>query len=363
MNKRKDGRWEDTVKLPDGTTKHFYGKTQAEVKQKMAAWKETQVAGHPFTEAADAWQRDHTENVEHNTASSYNAPLRRAKEFFGDKPMAEITTAEVQAFIRYISEQGFARRTVQLPRDLMNMLFDHYIARRDSSVRYNPVDSVRLPKGLPTTRREPPAEDQLAKISPDTESDMGLFAYFLLYTGLRRGELLGLRWEAIDREAGIIRVEREVIYESNQPIVVDRAKTESSVREVDLLDVLAAVLPKRKHGYVFGGDKPLSKTQFRKEWTKFCREIGEADELIFEHKGANGRKYVRTEWKPRMTPHQFRHAYASMLDDAGLDETAAKALLGHKQISTTKDIYTHIRQGKRERAGKALNEFLTKSSK
>ena len=81
-----------------------------------------------------------------------------------------------------------------------------------------------------------------------------------------------------------------------------------------------------------------------------------------ERKGANGRVYTSTTYKPKVTPHQFRHAYASMLDDAGIDETAAKTILGHSSIVVTKDIYTHLRDQKRQRIGGALNEYIKKNT-
>ena len=363
MNKRKDGRWEDTVKLPNGKVKHFYGKTQSEVKRKMAAWTAEQERGHDFSEIADQWDADHAQQVTANAHGVYAAPLRRAKEFFGGSTMKDITASEVKAFVGYIVKQGYARRTVQLHRDMLNMIFDFYIAIPGSSVKHNPVSAVRMPKGLPSTRRLPPTDEQLESLPAEVESDMALFARFLLYTGLRRGELLALRWEDIDMDERLIHVRREVTYESNTPVVVDRAKTPAGIRDVDLLEPLAAVLLKSGKGYIFGGDKPLTKTRFRKAWGAFCVEIGQGEVIYREAKRADGTVTRHKDYKPLMTPHQFRHAYASMLDDAGIDESAAKVMLGHKQISTTKDIYTHLRQSKRERAASTLNDYLAARKK
>lgn len=368
MYQRKDGVWADSVKLPGmKRPKSFYGATKAEVKKKMAAYTAAYEKGKTFAALADEWDTAHRLDVTANAHSTYIAPLRRAVEFFGDTPVNDITAAEVKAFIKKMAGQGYAKRTVQLHRDMLNMIFDFGIQQENSTLKYNPVSSVKIPKNLKTTRRLPPTDQQLDKVQPDTASDMGLFAYFVLYTGLRRGELLGLRWEDIDRENKLIHVRREVIFESNQPTVVDHTKTEAGVRDVDLLDVLADVLPNRKRGYLFrreDKDAPLTKTQFRKHWIEFCKEIGEVEVIEEKHYSkSNNRTYIKHEYKPLMTPHQFRHAYASLLDDAGIDDTASKNMLGHKQISTTKDIYTHIRSAKKERAAAALNKYVNESKR
>lgn len=360
MYQRKDKTWQDQLPIP-GTKKYkyFYGKTKAEVKAKMAAWQAEQDSPLLFSQAADAWDNYHASKVTHNANAVYGPCLKRAKDYFGTDPMMDITPDQIQAFIKQIASQGYARRTVQMHRDMLNMIFDHAITQPGSPLKYNPCSSVRIPSGLSQTRREPPTDSQLALIKPE---GFGLFAYFLLYTGLRRGELLALRWEDIDFKNNIIHVNKSVSYESNQP-VVKAPKTEAGKREVDLLDVLAEALPRGKKGYVFGGEKPLTKIQFRKQWLNFCRSIGQVEEIKTKHKAANKHEYTSTQYKPLITPHQFRHAYASMLDDAGIDETAAKDILGHSSIVVTKDVYTHIRSKKRERSAAALNKFIADGKK
>ena len=359
MYQRSDGMWVEYVPLSGGRRKALYSKTKSGLKKKLLEFKEQKELGARFFSAADAWDRYHADKTTYNANQVYQAPLRRAKDHFHDVYLKEITADLVQAWIRQLADQGFARRTVQMHLDMMRMIFDYAITQPDSGLLYNPCAAVRIPSGLPQRRRLPPTDEQLEAVTPDTESSMGLFAYFLLYTGLRRGELLALEWKDIDRENKVIHVSKSVYYEGNQP-QIKTPKTAAGSREVDLLDVLDAVLPNGKTGYVFGGEKPLSKIQFRKQWIQFCREVGLVEKEEHTHTGANGHTYTNTTYKPTVTPHQFRHAYASMLDDAGIDETAAKTILGHSSIVVTKDIYTHLRAQKRQRIGGALNEYVNK---
>ncbi|MBQ0067359.1 MAG: site-specific integrase [Phascolarctobacterium sp.] len=355
MYQSANGIWAEAITLKNGKKKFFYGKTKADVKQKMAAWSAESEKGKTFAEIAKAWQIYHEQQTTYNTVSAYNGSFKRAVERFGDIPLKDITADEIQAYITNLGNMGYARRTVQMSKNMLKMIFDYAIIQADSEIKYNPVTAVKIPSGLSRSRRLPPKDEEIAKVKPDSE--MGLFAFFLLYTGLRRGELLALRWEDIDRVNKIIHVTKEVYYEGNEA-KVKPPKTDAGIRDVDLLDILNDALPTTGTGYVFGGEKPLTRAVFTGHWAEWCRSIGLAEERTLEYTRANGAKYKMTKLKPLVTPHQFRHAYASLLDDAGLDETTAKTLLGHSSITVTKDVYTHLREAKRQRSASALNDFI-----
>lgn len=354
-----DKRWCERVAVKPGgkREKLITAKTKAELNKKLTDLRTYSEHGRTFTESAQAWQDAHASTIEAKTYQSYRPHVQRATAHFDGKYTKDITPDEVQAYIDGLARQRFARDTVHRSLVVLNMIFNYEIVQPDSQVRFNPCAAVKIQKGLPKKRREPPSEDQIVKVTPDSE--MGLFAFFLLFTGLRRGELLGLKWEDIDFDEHVIHVRHVSTYASNQPDVKERAKTAAGVRDVALLDILESVLPRSKKGYVFGGDKPLTATEFRKRWLAWCRSVGLAEAETKTHKGANGHTYTSTKWNPLVTPHQFRHEYASMLEDAGISEFEAKNQLGHSSITVTKDVYTHIRERK---AGKdvasKLNNYL-----
>lgn len=351
-----DGMWCEKV-LVDGKMKYVYAKTESALRKKLKDMKSYQTRWKTFEQCADEWETAHDGVVEENTMNAYRPHIRRAKEYFEGEYMADITPDEVQSYVDDLAAKRFARDTVHRALNVVNMIFRYAITMKGSPIRYNPCTAVSLPKGLSKKRREPPTEEQIIKVTPD--STMGLFAFFLLFTGLRRGELLALRWEDIDREEKKIRIRKAVSYSANQPTVKNRPKTAAGVRDVALLDVLADALPEDGKGYVFGGEKPLTATQFRKQWISWCRSVGLAEAETTTRKGSNGHTYTATKWHPLVTPHQFRHEYASMLEDAEVSEFEAKNQLGHSSIMVTKDIYTHIREKKAGAAvaGK-LNAYL-----
>lgn len=328
--RKSDGRWCENI---NGHV--IYGKTQKELLNKIKAYNGEKESGMTFFQAVEAWEKYHTEKVSYKAAEVYKPCIKRAKDYFGDVRINSITPSDVNAFVMYVASQGYAQRTVRAHLDMMRQIFNYAIIQPHSAVRSNPCLSVQVPKGLTKTRRLPPTDAELSKVKPDCE--MGLFATFLLYSGLRRGELLALQWKDIDTDNKLIHVTKSVTYTSNQP-TIKSTKTEAGNRDVDLLDIIINALPERRKAtdYLFGGEKPLTKSSFRKRWLSYTKSIG-----------------------IEATPHQFRHAYASMLDDAGIDETTAMQLLGHSSIAVTKDVYTHLRQAKKERAANQLNQYIS----
>lgn len=359
MLKRADGRWQEKVTLPGmSKPKYFYGKTQKEVKQKMAAWTKEQTQGKSFEAAADAWDVYHTDRVSYNAAEVYRAPLKRTKEHFAGRQITDIGPDEIDAYIRWLAGRGYARRTVQLHLDMLNMIYNYAIVKRWAET--NPCNAVAMPMGLKNGKREIPSDWQLQKVRDGVGLEFGLFPVMLLYTGMRRGELLALRWEDIDRENKVISITKSVYFVGNQP-KIKSPKTEAGNRTVMLLDVLDQVLPESGTGYVFGGEKPLTKIQIWKKWLKWCRDAGLATGTVVEehHSDSNNRDYETIKWEADITPHQLRHAFATILFDAGIDEKDAQDMLGHASIQVTRDIYTHIRQQRREQTAERLNKFLS----
>ena len=354
-----DQRWCERVDV-NGKKKLITAKTKTELSKKIRSVDSFQEKGRKFKDSANSWECSHSASIEVKSMQAYKPHVERAVAHFGERYIADITPDEIQAYIDSLAARRFAKDTVRRAKNVLNMIFNHEITSPGSLVRINPCTAVKVPKGLKKIRREPPTEDQLIKVTPD--SDFGLFAYFLQFTGLRRGELLALRWEDIDFKNHVIHVRHGVSYPGNQPKLKD-PKTDAGTRNVALVDVLEGVLKKTpvqsQKGYVFGGEKPLSATQFRKGWLNWCRSVGLAEAKVTTHKGKNGHKYEKTKWKPMVTPHQFRHEYASMLEDANISEFAAKGQLGHSSIMVTKDIYTHLREKKSgQTVADDLNEYL-----
>lgn len=292
-----------------------------------------------FEAAADAWEKKHWDRIGAKTAETYSAPLRRIKDNFRDTDAADVSAQSIQAFLSDLGKQGFSRRSVQMHRDILNMIFNNAIM--ENGLTFNPCSAVSVPRNLPATKRELPDDEAIAAVKAGANVPFGLFALICLYSGLRRGEVLALRYEDIDQKNNLIHVTRAVEYASNSP-TIKPPKTDSGIRDVILLAPLAAALPKNGKGLIFARDdgKPLTKTQYRKRWDAYCKAIGH-----------------------EISAHQLRHGFATILYEAGIPDKDAQELLGHSSIAVTRDVYTHIRQSQKEKTAKKLNAYLKKEEK
>ena len=85
----------------------------------MAAWQKDQVSGEFFSACAAAWDREHTEQIEHNASVMYRAPLRREKEHFAGRKIQDIGPDEIDAYIKHVAGQGYGRWGVQVYLDML----------------------------------------------------------------------------------------------------------------------------------------------------------------------------------------------------------------------------------------------------
>lgn len=271
---------------------------------------------------------------------------------------------DIKRAVNTMAKQDYAHHSVGIFLSVLNQIFNHAIFMQDIAI--NPTEQVKIPKGLSKSTRECPDDDKLEIIRQNVDvQPFGIFPYMLMYTGLRRGELLALQWKDIDIGARTISVTKSVTYAgTGNRAEIKSTKTEAGEREVVLLDRLAVkLLPLRGDAddYIFGGKEPLTMHVFTRRWRNYCFDVGLFDwkEVQREDKKA-AKKGERKQTTvlvrmPNVTPHQLRHAYATMCFELGISAKDAQQLLGHSKIEVTMDTYTHIRKKRREDVAERLN--------
>lgn len=324
MYKRKDGRWEERITLPDGKRKAFYGNTKAEVLNKIRSYEEKKATGPTFKEIAESWWEETEARIAYNTTKSYKPAMRRACDEFGDRPIKDITPAQIAAYI-----EDFARtkadKTVRTQLMVFNLIFKYAV--RKGHLPANIARDLTVPPNLKKRKVSAPSSEDIQRVKESTDCTFGMFAYWAMYTGMRRGELLALEWSDVDAKARTITINKSLYHDANRP-VVKGTKTKSSDAVIPILDALYKKIKFKKSGLVFPNEQGqhISETQFQRQWELYTKESGVT-----------------------ATPHQFRHCFATMLFEAGIPPEEAQVLLRHAQISTTMDIYTDLRDSKRQR--------------
>ena len=168
-------------------------------------------------------------------------------------------------------------------------------------------------------------------------ADLNLAVHILLCLGLRRGELISLKWQDIDWQENKITISRSIAKKEGKPI--EKApKTESSIRIIDAPDYLIGMLKQARkdymerklrygkgfndNGYIVANEdgSPYHPDSFSQKFARFIRK--------------SGLKYIRL--------HDMRHTNATLMLSVGISPKVAQKRLGHSNFSTTMDIYSHV---------------------
>ena len=197
-----------------------------------------------------------------------------------------------------------------------------------------------------------------------------------LYAGLRREEILGLKWDSVflDTDAPYLTVQRAWHTENNRPVILTELKTDAAHRNIPLPDCLYDCLKEAKAAshspYVVANraGEPLSYTQFKRLWqyivTRTAKErtyyryvdgekITHTIKPVLGEKAAhNGKVVYCLDFE--VTPHQLRHTYITNLIHASVDPKTVQYLAGHQSSKITMDIYAKVKYNKPDEIAGAL---------
>lgn len=277
------------------------------------------------------------------TDAGYRTALeRRIFPSMGDKRMAAVTSLDLQKTIN--ATIGLSKTTITYVRSILKNAFRAAYAEgiidRDISVSLKTPAPARPSHRRALTDAETAAVLSVIKKHPD-----GLMLALLYYTGMRRGEMLGLTWSDIDYGTRTIHIKRDIDYITNSP---GEVKTACSIRDVPLpaeLEQLLRAQPIKGMSYVIQGERTgehLPKSTYLRKWVGLMAAVYQEDNSI-EHVLLRTRRKGKPEITGSvLTAHFFRHNYASILYHAGVDVLTAQKYLGHADPSTTLKIYTHL---------------------
>lgn len=340
---RSDGYYQKKVKgkvYYDKDPKALYDKVQA-------ASKPVEKAPKTFYIVAKEWETVHRVELAPNSWARYQPHFADLLSIYGTTPIANITAQNVAQDIARTKAAGYSASIIKMRKSIFNQILDK--ALMDGDIPYNPGASVKLPKGLKKGKRSAPTEQEMSVIVKSTDKPFGFFAFFLLFTGLRRGEALALTRKDIDLVHKSITVSKSVTFlGGNQPIV-RQPKTEAGVRVVPiaaglykpLVEYLASfdgdvVFPyMQKDGST--EDRHMTSTTYKNAWSCYCEATG-----------------------LNLTAHQLRHGCATIMFEAGVDVYTAQRILGHADITMTMAIYTELREKQQVKSVKKLDRETIK---
>ncbi|MCH5186450.1 MAG: site-specific integrase, partial [Oscillospiraceae bacterium] len=333
--------------------RYFYGKTRSEVNKKLTKAINELNTGtfidksiSPTVEMwLHTWLWDYKKNnIKSTTFEQYETVLRvHAIPNIGKIKVSDLKPEHLQKVYNEMYENNISARTVKILNTVLHGALKQAV--KNSLAFRNVTEAVSLPRDKPKEMRvlTPQEQKKLMKILQDDR--MGNMYLFALFTGLRRGEILALKWSDVDWEQKVIRVERSLSRvkdygnsKKKTKLVVEEPKTLKSKRIIPMFDYLTEILENQKKQQKI--DKDKSYGMYEDNDIIFATELG-----LMIDPGNFNRKFYKLIKKadiPHANPHCMRHTFATRGLESGIDLKTMQELLGHSSITVTGDTYTHV---------------------
>ena len=303
-------------------------------------------------------------NLSPKTRESYYQEINRyIIPRLGGIRLSELRPHHIQDYIANVLSNGRRRgtgglshRTVQYHYRILSKALEDAI--RMGLIAVNPCKGVTPPR---PARYDIPAlgPDDLAKLlGAIKESINYLFYHTLLLTGMRRSELIAVKWKDVDLDLACIYVAHSLHRLDDGTIIIKEPKTPRSRRPVDLPPSLVVAL--RQH-----------RTDQEVQRLMFGRSLNE-DDFVFCHLDGSPlnpntvthafSKIAARAGLPHLRLHDLRHIHATMLLKAGVHPRIVQERLGHSSIATTLDIYSHTVPGLQKAVAERLDALLPKEN-
>ena len=368
VRKREDGRWEGRVVVGYDEkgrpkTKNVLAKTKSECSAKLKALKASLQEQKPekpkgdmtFGTWLDHWyQRECKPQIRPKTQADYeNRIYQHIIPELGSIPLAKLTAADLQQFYNRLKEGGRLLRVEQYGPGLSDRMVKscHVTCRvaLDQAVAQglilkNPALSCKAPITRPKEMQVLTGEE-IQRLLIQAKED-GYFELLLLElsTGLRRGEILALRWDDLDFRTGVLRVERQV-QRIRGKLVVSQPKTRASSRSILLPTPVLKILEQYRQSvtsrWMFPsprkGDSPRDPTAVRKKLSAVLKRAG----------------------CPAARFHDLRHTFATSALEHGMDVKTLSTVIGHVSSTTTLNVYAHITDEMRQKAADKIDRAIT----
>lgn len=305
-----------------------------------------------FKEVADLWLESYETTVKPTTYQNTRKYLNiLIKDYFSDIRIESISVSMMQQIVLKLSKRYTA---YSLYLSVVNRVFK--FAMSLGIVQANPVDRIIRPK------QQPPKSEKIALTKEELNQFLVLAKEYarpvlyaawhtLAYTGLRKGELLGLEWSDIDLDNKVISVQHNLVM-VNGKYRIQSPKTRKSIRKITIDDTTASVLKSWK----LEQKKLFFKNGVKNSNIVFSGSSGEY--LDKSHFRVSLKKFLKRYDLPAITVHGLRHTHASLLFEAGVEPKTISDRLGHANIQTTLDMYTHLNDNQRSDVADRLLKFL-----
>lgn len=367
--RRKDGRWVAEMTIEGRKRKFVYGKTRKEVQEKLKTALHEQQQGtlveHTSKQTLEQFLNDWLENsqrqsVRPRTFERYEEVVRlHVAPVLGSHQLQKLSAQHLQAFYARKLDEGLSARTVGILHNLLHKALD--TAMRWGLVTRNVCDLVSPPhaKGY---EFKPLTVDEIHRLLKAARGHyMEALFSLALATGMRRGELMGLKWQDINFSTGTLQVRRTLVRvptklkNDGESYVEAEPKTQKSKRNITIAPFALDAL--RQHRVRQLEAKLKAGPAWKEHDYIFCTSVGThvnpTRDILDQLKAL-----LKDADLPDIRFHDLRHSAATLLLSVGVHPKVVQELLGHSNISMTMDVYSHVLPSMQQDAISRLDSTL-----
>ena len=364
VRKRDDGRWEGRIVVGhkengDSIFRYVYAPTQkelsAKLRQNIDAYQGvdlTEDSSMTLGEWLDQWLNDIAGTIRPATLIRYRGTVENhIRPKLGNKIISQVTPKDIQRLYDKLAQSGNLHTGAGLSGGTIygihGMLHEALQAAQQTHlIASNPTEQVTVPKFTYGSKQILTEEqlDVFMKVIAEDEIWYDFF-YAELTTGLRRGEICGLKWEDFDEVAGTLKVCRTVYRKEGGGLIAGDTKTYAGTRKIVLPASTVQVLHERKKSalteWIF--PNPLRPEQPANPDTAY----------------SHLKSLLKRAGLPSIRFHDLRHTFATHALASGVDVKTLSGILGHTRAAFTLDTYTHTTGDMQKRASEVVGDFLT----
>lgn len=365
IRQRADGRFEARYTGADGKQHSLFAHTATEASRRLREATAAVDSGDwlqpnkiTVGEWLDTWLKDYCTHIRPTTLHGYETRVTHIKAAIGNIKLSALTTAHIRRLLADAQRAGLAPGTINNVRVVVATALNRAVEAH--LLHENPASLVKPPKAKPISDMHIIDRPQMpAFIAAARETNYANELIFLLLTGLRIGELLGLTWACVNLDTAEITIDKQLVNVGNKySLATTKTGEKRTIRIVpEAVNILRAQRAKQAEERIAAGrmwetGAPNDDLVFR---TKTGRH------LLFTTIG----KYTHAAGKaigiPGLHPHDLRHSYAVAALRSGMDVKTVQHNLGHASAAMTLDVYAKYTEDAGAAAARLLSAYFADS--
>ncbi len=305
----------------------------------------------------DEWLDNYLPNIEETTRIGYKTKIRcYINPALGEIYIKSLKPEHIQKMINEMIGRELSPKNIRDTFNNINAAMKKAVKLR--LIPYNPCEAVELPKLKKYRAKVYPIEMIHELLNTAKDLDIYIPIFLLVMMGLRRGELLALKWEDIDFKNNVLKVRRNLVNGEKGNIVIKAPKSEAGIRDIHLGEEAIAVLKEARLQYMNDAfscgmgfqnlgfvvhqkdGSPIKPDSMTQKWTRF----------------------LKMNNLPKIRLHDLRHSNATALIQAGVNPRVVQQRLGHSDVNITLNTYTHVLPEMDMEAAEKLDSIILKQA-